>query len=262
MPRFAANLSFLFTELPFPERFAAAAAAGFGGVEFLFPYDWPVESVAGWCHSAGVESVLFNLPPGDWQAGERGIACLPGREAEFQAGIEQALPYALALGTPRLHVMAGIVPDGADPAQCRQLYVDNLRRAAARLAGHGIDLLIEPINPRDMPGYLLNTQADAHAIRAEVAAANLQVQTDLYHAQIVEGDLAVMLERWLPHIGHLQIAGVPGRHEPDVGEVHYPYLFALLDRLGYDGWIGCEYRPAAGTVDGLDWFAPWRRLAV
>ncbi|HNE02575.1 MAG TPA: hydroxypyruvate isomerase family protein [Plasticicumulans sp.] len=258
MPRFAANLSFLFTELPFPERFAAAAAAGFGGVEFLFPYAWPVEAIAGWRRAASVDSVLFNLPPGDWEAGERGLACLPGREAEFLDGIERALPYALALGTPRLHAMAGLLPTGADPAHCRQVYVDNLRRAAARLAAHGIMLLIEPINPRDMPGYFLNTQADAHAIREAVGAPNLRVQTDLYHAQIVEGDLAVKLERWLAHIGHLQIAGVPGRHEPDHGEIHYPYLFALLDRLGYDGWIGCEYRPAAGTVEGLGWYAPWR----
>lgn len=258
MPRFAANLSFLYTERPFPERFAAAAASGFRGVEFLFPYEWPVNDLAGWRQAADVASVLFNLPPGDWAGGERGLACLPGREAEFLDGIERALPYARALGTPRLHAMAGLVPDGAERAAYRRIYVANLRRAAARLADAGIELLIEPINPRDMPGYFLNTQAEAHALCAEIGAPNLRVQMDLYHAQIVEGDLATKLERWLPRIGHIQLAGVPERHEPDRGEVHYPYLFERLDRLGYAGWIGCEYRPVAGTQAGLGWFEPYR----
>jgi hydroxypyruvate isomerase len=253
MPKFAANLTMMFNEVPFLQRFDAAARAGFAAVEFLFPYEHPVGEIAQRLNAAGLQNVLFNLPPGDWSAGERGLAALPGREDEFRAGLAQALAYAHALGTPRLHAMAGLLPPDADPASYRATYIANLRAACAQAAGHGITLLIEPINRRDMPGYFLNTQADAHAIREEVGAPNLKVQMDLYHAQIVEGDLATRIERYLPHIGHIQIAGVPERHEPDRGEVNYPYLFALLDRLGYDGWIGCEYRPAAGTVEGLGW---------
>lgn len=253
MPRFAANLTMMFNEVPFLQRFGAAAEAGFKAVEFLFPYEHTPEEIARQLKANGLENVLFNMPPGDWAGGERGIACLPGREAEFREGVIKAIGYAKALGTPRLHMMAGLVPAGADRAACRAAYVDNLRHACAEAAKHGIDVLIEPINTRDMPGYFLNFQADAHAIREEVGAANLKVQMDFYHVQIMEGDIAMKVRRTLPHIGHIQIAGVPGRNEPDTGEVNFPYLFGLLDELGYAGWIGCEYRPAKGTVEGLGW---------
>lgn len=254
MPRFAANLSFMFNEVPFMARFAAAAKAGFKGVEFLFPYEFPAQSIAQELRVHGLENVLFNMPPGRWEAGERGIASLPGREAEFLDGVARALEYARALGTLRLHVMAGLLPAGADRDRHRAVYAANLARAAAQAAQHGITVLIEPINTRDIPGYFLNTQAEAHALREEVGAPNLRVQMDLYHAQIVEGDLSVKLRRYLPHVGHIQIASVPDRHEPVDGEVNYPHLFALLDELGYDGWVGCEYRPRKGTVEGLGWF--------
>ena len=253
MPRFAANLTMMFNEVPFLERFNAASRAGFKAVEFLFPYDHPAEEIAQRLKSSGLENVLFNMPPGDWAGGERGIACLPGREAEFREGLLKAIGYAKALGTPRLHMMAGLIPAGADHALCRAAYIGNLRHACNEAAKHGITVMIEPINTRDMPGYFLNLQADAHAIREEIGAANLQVQMDFYHVQIMEGDISMKVRRYLPHIGQIQIAGVPERHEPDVGEVNYPYLFRLLDELGYAGWIGCEYRPANGTVEGLGW---------
>ena len=259
MPRFAANLTMLFTEVPFPERFAAAARAGFEAVEFLFPYDHAPAEVAGWLKTHGLANALFNLPPGDWAAGERGLASLPGREAEFRAGVATALEYARALGTSCLHAMAGLLPAGADRAAHRAVFLDNLRHAARALAPHGITLLIEPINTRDMPGYFLATQTEAHAIREELAEPNLKVQMDLYHAQIMEGDLAMTLRKFHPHVGHVQIAGVPERHEPDEGEVDYRYLFRLLDELGYAGWVGCEYRPRGRTEDGLGWLASMNR---
>ena len=258
MPRFAANLTMMFNEVPFLDRFAAAARAGFEAVEFLFPYEVPEEEISGVLHTSRVQNVLFNLPPGDWARGERGIAALPGREAEFRAGVQTALRYARALGTPTLHAMSGLLPEGADRAAYRATYVANLRHAAQALAAEGRRLVIEPINGRDMPGYFLQRQDDAHAIREEVGEPNLLVQMDLYHAQIVEGDLTVKLRRWAGHIGHVQIASVPDRHEPDHGELYYPHLFALLDELGYAGWIGCEYRPAGDTVAGLGWFVRWR----
>lgn len=255
MPKFCANLSFLFTEAPFPERFARAAAAGFRGVEYLFPYEHPPQALAGWLEAAGVEQVLFNLPAGDWAAGERGIACLPGREAEFRAGVEQALAYAEALGCRRLHCLAGLRPAGADEAAVRATYVANLRHAADRLAGIGAQLLIEPINSRvDMPGYWLDTPAKAFELREEIGRPNVAVQYDIYHAQVMAGDLARTIEANLGRIGHFQVADNPGRHEPGSGEINYPYLFDLLDRLGYDGWVGCEYKPKAGTEAGLGWF--------
>lgn len=259
MPRFAANLTMMFTEHAFPERFAAAARAGFEAVEFLFPYAYPDQDIAAWLATHSLRNVLFNLPPGNWDAGERGIASLPGREAEFEAGVLEGLAYAKALGTPRVHVMAGIVPPGADAAPRRALYVANLRLAARHAAAQGIELLIEPINGRDMPSYLLQTQVDAHAVLAEVAAPNLKVQMDLYHAQIMEGDLTTLLRRHIHQIGHIQIASVPERHEPTLGELHAPYLFTLLDELNYDGWIGCEYRPRGRTEDGLEWVRPYLR---
>jgi 2-dehydrotetronate isomerase len=253
MPKFAANLTMMFNEVPFPQRFAAAADAGFAAVEFLFPYDHPPQEVAGWLKENGLQSVLFNMPPGDWAAGERGLGSLPGREEEFRDGVARALEYAEALGTPRIHAMAGLRADVADPAEQRRVYIENLRYAAQQLARHGRMLLIEPINGRDIPGYFLNTQADAHAVREAVGESNLRVQMDFYHVQIVEGDIAVKLRTYLPYVGHIQIASVPDRNEPDDGEVNYRYLLALLDDVNYDGWIGCEYRPRAGTLQGLSW---------
>jgi 2-dehydrotetronate isomerase len=253
MPQFAANLSMMFTEAPFLDRFAAAAEADFNGVEYLLPYDFPAEVLLERLHKHSLESVLFNLPAGNWAGGERGVTCIPGREEEFRAGVATAIEYATRLKTSRVHAMAGIVPQDANPGAVQATYLSNIRYAAAELANHGITLLIEAINTRDIPGYYLNTQAQAYAILEEVAAPNLMMQMDLYHMQIMEGDLAVKLRRYAPHCGHVQIAGVPGRNEPDTGEILYSYLFDLLDELGYNGWIGCEYRPAGKTVDGLGW---------
>ena len=263
MPRFAANLSTMYGENPFPERFAAAAADGFEAVECQFPYAWSAAELAARLADAGLQQVLLNAPPGDMAAGERGLACLPGRQADFRRGfLEQALPYAQALGCPRVHVMAGLMPPGSERAALQDGLVENLAWAAAQ-AGD-VQLLVEPINGRDMPGYFLNRQDHAHEIVALVGAPNLAVQMDLYHCQIVEGDIATKLRRYLnpahpTPVGHLQVAGVPDRHEPDDGELAYPYLFALLDELGWRGWVGAEYRPRAGTRQGLGWFAPWRR---
>jgi len=253
MPKFAANLSLMFNEVPFLDRFEAAAKAGFKAVEFLFPYDFPIEEIRARCDANGVQIVLFNLPPGNWAGGERGIACLPGREGEFRESVAKAIAYARGLDTPRVHAMAGVIASDADRARHRSIYVENLRHAAGEAAKHGLTLLMEPINTRDIPGYFLNTQAEAHAIREEIGASNLKVQMDFYHVQIMEGDLAMKLRKYLPHVGHVQIAGVPERNEPDTGEINYTYLFQLLDELGYDGWLGCEYRPAKGTVEGLGW---------
>jgi len=264
MPRFAANLSMLYNDVDFLDRFAAAARDGFEAVEYLFPYAYPAAELATRLHANGLQQVLFNAPPGDWDAGERGLACLPGREAEFRDGVEKALEYAQALHCPRIHVMAGKVPPGADADTVHATYVANIRYAAAQAAPHSIHILLEPINGRDMPGFFLNRQEQAHTLVAEIGTPNVRVQMDLYHAQIVEGDLAMKIREYVPtgNVGHVQIAGVPERHEPDVGEVHYPYLFALLDSLGYEGWIGCEYRPARGTArhatsDGMGWLKPW-----
>lgn len=253
MPKFAANLTMMFNEVPFPQRFAAAAKAGFAAVEFLFPYDYPPAEVARWLQEAGLKNALFNMPPGDWAAGERGVASLPGREEEFHAGVARAIEYARALGTPSIHAMAGLLPSGADRKRHREVFVANLRHAAKALAEEGLTLLIEPINSRDIPGYFLNTQAEAHAIREEVDQPNLKVQMDFYHAQIVEGDLSVTLRKHIAHVGHVQIASVPDRHEPDEGEIDYRYIFRLLDELGYPGWVGCEFRPRGRTEDGLGW---------
>ena len=256
MPRFSANLSFLFTELPFLDRFTAAASAGFRAVEFAFAYEIRPREIAARLEDNGLAQVLINAPPGNYAAGERGLAALPGREHEFAASLATALAYARELSCPRIHVMAGVLPETADVqerALARASFVRNLRFAAREAEGEGLELTIEPINPRDIPGYFLNAQVEAHAIREEVGAANLKVQMDFYHAQIVEGDLSAKVKRWLPHIGHIQIAGVPGRHEPDTGEINYPHLFALLDELGYAGWVGCEYKPLNGTLAGLGW---------
>ena len=255
MPRFAANLSMMYTEHDFLDRFAAAAADGFKGVEFLFPYAYAPEDLARRLADNGLQQALFNAPPGDWDAGERGMSALPGREDEFRRSIAHALDYAQTLNCPHIHVMAGMVPAGADRAALRATYVENLRWACEQAKPDGRTLLIEPINGRDMPGYFLSRQDDAHAVIAEVGADNLKVQMDLYHCQIVEGDLAMKIRHYLPtgRVGHFQIAGVPDRHEPDRGEVDFRYLFGVIDAAGYDGWIGCEYRPAAGTSAGLGW---------
>jgi 2-dehydrotetronate isomerase len=270
MPRFAANLSMLYPELDFLDRFEAAARDGFRAVEYLFPYAYEAKELAARLKAHGLQQVLFNAPPGNWDGGERGMACLPGREAEFRAAISKAMEYASALACPRVHVMAGLAPAGADRARLRATYIDNLRYAAAEAAKQNVDVLIEPINTRDIPGFFLNRQDDAHAIVREVGAPNLKVQFDLYHCQIVEGDVAMKIREYLPtgRVGHFQIAGVPQRHEPDVGEVNYPYLFDVIDEVsaacGWDGWIGCEYRPARGAVAGgtsaglQSWFTPWR----
>ena len=260
MPQFAANLSMLYPEHGFVDRFAAAAADGFDAVECLFPYAYAAADLAAQLQAHGLRQVLFNAPPGDWEAGERGMACLPGREAEFRDGIRRALDYAQTLACPRIHVMAGIVPTDQDRNKLLPRYEANLAWAAEQAAAAGVDVLIEPINSRDMPGYFLSRQDQAHAIVQAVGAANLKVQMDLYHCQIMEGDLAMQLRRHLPtgRVGHIQIAGVPERHEPDQGEINFPYLFALLDTLGYTGHVGCEYRPrrgavAGGTTAGLGW---------
>jgi hydroxypyruvate isomerase len=254
MPKFAANLSMMFTEAPFLERFGAAAATGFQAVEFLFPYEYPPEVVESKLRENRLENVLFNMPPGDWGKGERGIGCIPGREEEFRAGVDKALLYAERLGTPRIHAMAGLAPAGVDRSVLRATYAANLRYAAEKLAAKGLILLIEAINTRDIPGFFLNTQAESYALCQEVGAPNLKMQMDLYHMQIVEGDLAMKLRQYASLCGHIQIAGVPARQEPDTGEVNYDYLYRLLDEIGYEGWIGCEYRPAGKTVDGLGWF--------
>jgi 2-dehydrotetronate isomerase len=275
MPRFAANLSMLYNELPFLDRFEAAAKDGFTAVEYLFPYAYQASELSARLKDHGLQQVLFNAPPagGDatsisqaWDAGQRGTACLPGREAEFRYGVALALEYAQALDCPRIHLMAGLAPTDSDKDSLRRTYVNNLRWAAELAQASGRRVLIEPINTRDIPGFFLNYQAQAHAVLDDVGAENLEVQMDLYHCQIMEGDLAMKLRTYLPtgRIGHVQIAGVPERHEPDVGEINHDYLFALLDTLGYSGWVGCEYRPGRGTAvrgtsDGLLWMKPWAR---
>nr|WP_163503489.1 2-oxo-tetronate isomerase [Halomonas socia] len=260
MIRLAANLSMLFNEHDFLDRFATASGAGFRGVEYLFPYDHAPDTLRGLLDEHGLEQVLFNLPPGDWQAGERGLASLPGREAEFRDSVVEALRYAEVLDCPRVHAMAGLLPAGVDRHALEEArrahhasYIDNLRFAAREAAKAGREVLIEPINTRDMPGFFLSRQAQAMAVLEEVGEPNLRLQFDLYHCQIMDGDLTRHLERQFAAIGHVQIAGVPDRHEPDVGEVHYPALFERLEALGYGGWIGCEYRPVDDTRQGLDW---------
>lgn len=278
MPQFAANLSLMYAELPFLDRFEAAARDGFRAVECLFPYAYPTADLKTRLAQHGLQQVLFNTPPGGvdaasidaaWHQQQRGTASLPGREDEFRRGFDIALDYAVALGCPRLHVMAGLLGEGQTRDTNLPTYLRNLQWACAQAAPHGIDVLIEPINLRDMPGFFLNRQDQAHAVVAQVGASNLKVQMDLYHCQITEGDLAMKIRQYLPtgHVGHFQMAGIPERHEPDIGEIHYPYLFDLIDEVaaacGWQGWIGCEYRPLrggqpAGTSQGLGWFAPYR----
>jgi hydroxypyruvate isomerase len=258
MPRFAANLTMLFTEVPFLERFDAAARAGFRAVEFVSPYEHPAADVAHAARGAGVETVLFNLPAGDWARGDRGMACDPSRLGEVREGVERALAYADALGCTRLHCMAGIRPPGVPETALREGYLASLRLAGRALAARGITLLVEGINGRDMPGYYLGSSRQAFELIEAAGVPNLYYQYDVYHMQIVEGDLAATLERRIERIGHVQIADPPGRHEPGTGEVSFSFLLRHLDRIGYRGWVGCEYRPRAGTVAGLSWMDPWR----
>lgn len=266
MPRFAANLSLMYTELPFLARFAAAARDGFQAVEYLFPYAYPAEELAQALDKHGLQQVLFNAPPGGrnlqemvgaWDAGMRGTLCLHGQEDSFRNGVWEALRYAQVLQCPRIHVMSGLIPKGAARYALRSRVLSNLRWAAQAAADVGVDIMIEPINHRDMPGYYLQTQDQAHSLAQTVAAPNLKVQMDLYHCQITEGDVASKLRQYLPtgRVGHIQIAGVPERHEPDVGELNYRYLFSVMDALGYSGWVGCEYRPRQDTSQGLGWMA-------
>ncbi len=259
MPRFAANLTMMYTEHSFLDRFGAAARDGFTAVEYLFPYEYPAAMLAAQLKEHGLRQVLFNSPPGDWKAGERGITAVLGREQEFRDGFLLALEYAQVLQCSRIHAMAGIAPQGADRAHLLGVYTANLAWAAEQARAAGIDLLIEPIAKRNMPGFFLNRQEEAHAIAAEIGAPNLKILMDLFHCQVEEGDLAARIRKYLAdakktRVGHFQIAGVPERHEPDTGEVSYGYLFNLIDELGYEGWIGCEYIPAAGTSAGLAWF--------
>ncbi|QEM82821.1 hydroxypyruvate isomerase [Halomonas binhaiensis] len=253
MPKFAANLSMLFTEVDFLDRFEAAAKAGFKGVEYLFPYDYPAAEIKARLDQFGLAQVLHNLPAGDWGAGERGIACHPDRIEEFRAGVDTAIEYATALGCKQVNCLAGIVPQGVSQADARRTLVENLRYAAERLKQAGILLIAEPINTRDIPGFFLNRTEQALEIFDEVASDNLKLQYDIYHMQIMEGDLAPTIEKHLARIAHVQLADNPGRHEPGTGEINYPFLFDHLDRLGYQGWIGCEYKPATTTEAGLGW---------
>ncbi len=258
MPKFAANLSMLFTEVPFVERFGAAAAHGFRAVEYVSPYDFPAEQIAALLHENDLEQALFNLPAGDWAAGERGIACLPNRAGEFQDGVERAIAYAKVLGSPIVNCLAGIKPAQIDRDAAFESLVGNLKFADRELRLAGLQLVVEPINCFDMPGYFLNTSKDA-LTAIDAAGGGALLQYDVYHMQRMEGELALNLERLMPRIGHIQIAGNPGRTEPDRGEINYDYIFPLIDKLGYQGWIGAEYRPVAGTVDGLGWLKKWNQ---
>ncbi|WP_268800942.1 hydroxypyruvate isomerase [Pseudomonas huanghezhanensis] len=253
MPRLCANLSMLFTELPFLQRFEAAARAGFSGVEYLFPYDFSSAQIKAELEANGLTQVLFNLPAGDWANGERGIACHPDRVEEFRAGVDLAIAYAKVLENTQVNCLAGIRPHGPDEQQLETTLVGNLRYAADRLQAEGIDLVMEMINTRDIPGFYLTHTRQALAIREKVGSRNLSLQYDIYHMQIMEGDLARTMEEHLPAIRHVQLADNPGRHEPGTGEINYPFLFEHLDRLGYRGWIGCEYKPLTTTQAGLGW---------
>jgi hydroxypyruvate isomerase len=260
MPRFAANLSTMFTEVPLLDRFERAARAGFLTVEMQFPYEVPADELRRRLLSNRLTMVLHNLPPGDFAAGERGIACHPGREAEFRSGVARAIEYATTLGVAQLNCLAGKAPPGVDDALLRATFVANLRYAAAALQAAGIKLLIEPVNSVDIPGFWLNRTDKALSVMDEVASDNLFLQYDIYHAQRYEGELAATLSRCLPRIAHIQFADNPGRHEPGTGEINFPFLFAYLERIGYRGCIGCEYTPAGTTEAGLGWLEQARRL--
>jgi hydroxypyruvate isomerase len=258
MPKFCANLTMLYGEHAFLDRFAAARADGFTGVEFLFPYAWPAADLAARLKDNGLTQALHNLPAGDWDAGERGIAILPGRGEEFREGVDKAIEYATALGCGQVNCLAGKLPEGADPMLAEAVLVENLAWAAPRLKAAGVRLLVEMINTRDIPGFFLTGTRQAAGVLAKVGSDNLFLQYDVYHMQIMEGDLAPTITAHLPQIAHIQIADNPGRNEPGTGEINYPFLFGYLDEIGYSGWVGCEYKPKAGTSAGLGWFAPYR----
>ncbi|MGH6821103.1 MAG: 2-oxo-tetronate isomerase [Methylocella sp.] len=257
MPKLNANLSMMFNEVNFLQRFDAAAKAGFKGVEFLFPYAFASDQIGEKLSKNKLEMVLFNMPPGNWDAGDRGMACDPARTGEFQDNVGKALEYAVALECKRVHAMAGLRPRGASEDRMRQTYIVNLQFAGKELAKHGIALLIEAINTRDIPGFYLNYSDQALGIMNDAKVPNLQFQYDIYHMQIMEGDLAPTIEKNLAQIGHMQLADTPGRHEPGTGEINYSFLLPFIDRIGYQGWIGCEYKPAGKTVDGLGWARPY-----
>lgn len=259
MLRFAANLSFLYSEQDFMARFAAARQDGFAAVEFHFPYAHERAELAEALRREALEIVLFNLPPGDWAAGERGIACHPQRVQEFQDGIALALDYARALGCPRLNCLAGLRRPGVSETRMRETLIENLRFAAFTLKRAAIELVMEPINSRDIPGFFVNTTRQALDNIDAVGSDNLRLQYDIYHAQVMEGDLARTLETHLARIGHIQLADNPGRHEPGTGEINFPFLLRHLDRIGYAGWIGCEYRPLTTTTASLDWLREFQR---
>ncbi|MBV9783845.1 MAG: hydroxypyruvate isomerase family protein [Acidisphaera sp.] len=253
MPRFCANLSMMFNEVAFLDRFDQAARAGFRAVEYLFPYDFPAGDIKARLDACGLEQVLFNAPPGNWAGGERGLACLPGRTTEFRDSIRRALDYAAALGCRMVHVMAGIAPAGISPVTLGSLYAANLAWAGEQASAAGVRLVIEPINHRDMPGFFLNTMAQGAAVVEAIGVDRLGLQFDIYHCQVTEGDITKRMEALLPVIAHMQIADVPARNEPGTGEINWEYVFPRIDALGYHGWIGCEYRPAGDTVAGLAW---------
>lgn len=257
MPRFSANLSILFGEVPFPERFRAAARAGFGAVEFISPYAHDAKVLSDLLRRNRLQVSVFNMPPGDWDAGDRGLACDPTRVAEFRDGVAKAIEYAGALGCGQVHAMAGIRPREASDEVVRETYLANLRYAGEELASRGLRLLIEAINTRDIPGYYLTTSRQAFEIIRDAAVPNLYFQYDVYHMQIMEGDLSPTLERRIDRIGHIQIADTPGRHEPGTGEINYEFLLGHIDRIGYRGWVGCEYRPLTTTEAGLGWMGPY-----
>jgi hydroxypyruvate isomerase len=259
MPKFNANLTMLFNEVDFLDRFEAAATAGFTGVEYLFPYPYPKEQLAERLAQHRLSQVLHNLPAGDWAKGERGIACLPDRVGEFEDGVGKAIEYATALQCKQINCLAGIAPKGVDPAKLRETFIGNLEFAAGKLKSAGIALLIEPCNTRDIPGFYLNRSQQALDIIGDVGSDNLFLQYDIYHMQIMEGDLAPTIQRNLGSIRHMQLADNPGRNEPGTGEINYPFLFGFIDKLGYAGWIGCEYKPRGATIDGLGWVKPYLR---
>ena len=262
MPKFAANLTMLFTDVDFLDRFGRAAGAGFSGVEYLFPYQYDRRQLAELLQRHRLTQVLHNLPAGDWSAGDRGVACDPGRREEFEAGVERGIEYATALRCTQLNCLAGIVPKDLDADEARAAFVENLRFAARELQLARIKLLIEPINTRDIPGFFLTRTAQAVEIMEAVGSDNLFLQYDAYHMQIMEGDLAFTLERLLPLIAHVQVADPPGRHEPGTGEINFAFLFGLFDRLGYSGWIGCEYKPLGLTEEGLGWVRQYLACAT
>jgi hydroxypyruvate isomerase len=256
MPKFCANLTMLYNEVPFLDRFEAAAKSGFKGVEYLFPYPYPKEQLIEKLRANRLTQVLHNMPAGNWDKGERGLGCLPDRVGEFQDSVGTTIEYATALGCRQVNCLAGIAPAGVPRERLEQTFVENLKFAAPRLKAAGIKLLIEAINTRDMPGFFLNTTRQSLDIIAKVGSDNMFVQYDIYHMQIMEGDLARTIEANLARIPHMQLADNPGRNEPGTGEINYPFLFSFIDRIGYAGWIGCEYKPRTTTVEGLGWIKP------